>query len=89
VCPRVKERGECPHGHARTKQEIGHLSHPRTHPHLKPTLKRNVSPNPQLGPPTLKGGGFGLTSRLQGQVPRDQPLVTLLKMTVAMHAKDA
>jgi hypothetical protein len=58
----VKEKGEYPLGLARTRQGIGHLSHPRLHPHLIPILRRNVSPNPLLGLRTLKGGGFGLTT---------------------------
>jgi hypothetical protein len=57
----VKNEGECPHGFVPTKHGIGHLSHPRTHPHPKPMSRRRVSPNPLLGLRTLKGGGFGLT----------------------------
>jgi hypothetical protein len=57
----VKEKGECPHGLARTRQGIGHLSQPRLHPHPIPVLRRHVIPNPLLGLRTLKGGGFGLT----------------------------
>jgi hypothetical protein len=63
VCPKVKERGECPPGLVHTRQEIGHLNQPRLHPHPIPVLRRHVSPNPLLGLRTLKGGGFGLTTR--------------------------
>jgi hypothetical protein len=70
VCPKVKERGECPHGHAHIKQGIGRLSHPRTHPHTRLMPRRHVSPNPLLEVRTLKGGGFGLTT-----MPREGPLL--------------